>query len=402
MWPECVVRLERSRNQVRPRRLYASIDNLPVVAVWPAIKTAVAYRRHVVGYEVASQFVALVDGSPEHAAFGLPCQPDRIAQARGEQAPPSRLEIDLPNRSAAFFFFDAILADVAVGADGGVQLHSVGTGNDVLCPVMIEGAGRQVGYHRARCSDSRLPRHVRKANDSIGIRDVQRLSHQGHAKRRFEPVDEDAPVVGDTVAIRIAQQCDPVGTRRSCARLRHEHLHEPAPDAFAVIRLRGRVGFGNQYVAIGQHMNPPRMIQAFGKTRYRHTRCHYGLRPGRPAFGCRDVDGRNDGGRRVRQDRIGPHAGGNWKARDVTPGQTGGRDGGHHQVLPDLQGVLGSVRSQPGHESVDERAHPPDDWQTNHLSSVEPNTASDDRTLAGFRVGSNLQGQHPQGASWSR
>ncbi|KAI3483878.1 hypothetical protein L1887_53113 [Cichorium endivia] len=59
--------------------------------------------------------------------------------------------------------------------------------------------------------------------------------------------------------------------------------------------LGRRIGFGHQHIAIGQHIQPARVIQAFGE------RCHLGARGGgwlhaiRPANGWGDIHGGDQG-----------------------------------------------------------------------------------------------------------
>ena len=60
---------------------------------------------------------------------------------------------------------------------------------------------------------------------------------------------------------RVAQQRDPVGARDRGARLRHLLLHDPALDALGVLGLGRRVGLGDQHVAVGQHVQPARVLE---------------------------------------------------------------------------------------------------------------------------------------------
>ena len=82
----------------------------------------------------------------------LPGRAVRIAQARGEYAPLAAGAIDLQHGGAILLGLDAVLADIAVGADGRIELGAVGAGGEVLGPVVIDGAGRQVGELHARCA----------------------------------------------------------------------------------------------------------------------------------------------------------------------------------------------------------------------------------------------------------
>jgi hypothetical protein len=62
-------------------------------------------------------------------------------------------EHDLPDLCPVGFLVDAVLGGIAVRADGHVQRRSVGTRDDVLGPVVVDGAGRQI-------EDSRPDRNV--------------------------------------------------------------------------------------------------------------------------------------------------------------------------------------------------------------------------------------------------
>src|SRR5687768_14806346 len=86
---------------------------LAVVAVRPAVETAVFDRRHVVGNEIASQLVALVDRGPERAGARLPGEADRIAQAGPEHARAAGARIDLQDRGAVDLGLQPFLSNVA-------------------------------------------------------------------------------------------------------------------------------------------------------------------------------------------------------------------------------------------------------------------------------------------------
>ena len=42
----------------------------------------------------------------------------------------------------------------------------------------------------------------------------------------------------------------------------HEQLHHPALDAARVIRPGRAIGFGNEYIAVGKHVEPAGVIEA--------------------------------------------------------------------------------------------------------------------------------------------
>jgi hypothetical protein len=71
---------------------------LPVIAVRPAIKAALADRGQIVGDEIVAELVALVDYGPEDVAAGVEGEAVGIAQAAGEDAGRARLGVDLQDR----------------------------------------------------------------------------------------------------------------------------------------------------------------------------------------------------------------------------------------------------------------------------------------------------------------
>ena len=89
-------------------------------------------------------------------------------------------------------------------------------------------------------------------------------------------------------------------------------------------RLGGRIGFGDEHVAIGQHVNPARMVQP--------ARQRSDLEPDRgrghgalgPALGRGDVDGGNQAPGRRRQRGIGAFVSLRRQAGDVAAGRQRG------------------------------------------------------------------------------
>ncbi len=302
MGAERVVGCHRDGDQVGPRRLRPLVDVLAVVAVGPAVERAVAHRGQVIGDEVAADLVALVDDREQGVGLGLPGQSVRVAQAGGEEPLGAGLRVDLPDRGPAFLVRHALLADVAVRADRRVEPAAVAAGDDVLGPVVIDRAARQVDDLASRLADSRLARLVREAHDRVGVGDVEVVADERHAERRHQPFEEGGTALRDAVAVAVAQQGDPVRARHAGAGARHHLLHDPALDAAAVF-LGRRVGLGDEHVAVRQHVKPARMRQAGRVRRDRQAARGSGPRARRPADGGCDVDGRKDGLHRRRQSR---------------------------------------------------------------------------------------------------
>ena len=117
-----------------------------------------------------------------------------------------------------------VLADVAVGADGDVELPAVGARDDVLRPVVVDAcrpAGRRCVPGAAAMRS--LARAIGKAQQGVGVGDVEVVADQRHAEGRMEPRQEHAARLGHAVAVGVAQQRDAI--RRSARRRR------PAPGA---------------------------------------------------------------------------------------------------------------------------------------------------------------------------
>ncbi|CAN6484249.1 unnamed protein product [Victoria cruziana] len=252
-------------DQIRPRRPDPLVHMRAEIAVGPAVEAAVAHRAHVVGHQVVAQFVALVDRHPQRAAVRLPGHADRIAQAAGVDALRAALRVDLQDGRAPLLGLQAVLGDIAVGADADVQLAAIGTGDQALGPVMVARAGRQLGHLGRRAFEPRQLGVVGPAQQRIGVGDVEVLADQGHAQWRVEAFGEDEALVGNAVAIGVAQQRDAVGAGTAGAGPLHEQAGDPGLEARdqaqPLARARRRLALGHQYIAIGQHMDPARMVE---------------------------------------------------------------------------------------------------------------------------------------------
>src|SRR5450432_354361 len=139
-----VVGRNRLGHQVRSGGLHPLVDVLPVIAVRPAVEAAVAHRGQIVRHEIAAELVAFVGHGPERAAAGLPAEAVRVPQARGEDAVAAGLGVHLPDRRATLLDLHPVLGGVAVGANGHVEFGPVRAGDDVLRPVVVDSAGRQI------------------------------------------------------------------------------------------------------------------------------------------------------------------------------------------------------------------------------------------------------------------
>ncbi|MNU93079.1 hypothetical protein D3C71_830110 [compost metagenome] len=290
----------------------ARIDHAAPVAPGPAVEGALFHRGEVVGHEVAADLVALVHHGPQHVRLGLPAQAVGVAQAAGEQALLAALRIDLPDRGAALFGRHAVLADVAVGADRDVQLAAVGAGDDVLGPVVVE-AGGQRRHHGGRGADRGLALGVGHLHERVGVGDEELVADQRHAVGRCQVRQEHLLHLGQAVAVGVAQQGDAVGAGHAGARAAHDLAHDPVAHrgdraagaaAFGFGRL---VALGHQHVAVGQGVDPARVVQPARQRRHAQAFGGGGRGGVGPADGGRHVDGGDQ--RLVRIGQLRPGAG---------------------------------------------------------------------------------------------
>ena len=167
---------------------------------------------------------------------------------------------------------------------------------------MVIAAGRQVDDLLGRRGDLCRAVLIGKGNDGVGIGHIKFAIDQRHAKGRSQPGQEGRLRFGDAIAIVIAQQRDTVGAWTSAPAC-FEQAHEQAAEAETLIRLRRCVAFGHQHIAVGQHMQPARMIQPGGKFVHRHSVGGLGHSALRPWRRLGDVYGRQQ--RRVRLCSVG-------------------------------------------------------------------------------------------------
>ncbi len=320
MRPQRVIGRDRLRDEIGPLRFHPLVDMRAVIAVRPAIEGAIPDRGHVVGNEVAAELVALVDRGPQRAAYRLDRQADGIAQAGGEDPMPAGGAVDLPDGGAPFLRGDAVLGGVAVGADGHVEVPPIRGGDDVLGPMVVDGAAGEIDHLHAGYGDLGLPAAVGKAQQRVGVGDVKVVADEGHAEGRIEALEEYRAGLGHAVAIGVAQQGDAVGAGHAGTGTPHHQLRDPALDARGVFGPGRRVGLGYQHVAIGQHEEPARMVECVGKGGDAQARRSGRGGAGGPALGRRDVDGGEQRLVRRRQLRVGTDPGRNRQRRLVAAG----------------------------------------------------------------------------------
>ncbi len=159
--------------------------------------------------------------------------------------------INLEDGGAAFLDLHAVLGDVAVGADGRIELLAVGAGDDVLGPVMVELAGRQVRDLDARRRDLGRALRVREAYDCIGVGDVEIAADQRHAERRIQVLQECRLGFCDPISVGVAQQHDLVRALAPCTGTRHDEARHPTREAAPVAAAGRRIGFATRMSPLG-------------------------------------------------------------------------------------------------------------------------------------------------------
>ena len=199
--------------------------------------------------------------------------------------------VDFPDRGAALFCLQAVFADVAVGAYADIQLAAILAGHHVFGPVMVQRAAGQIDDRGAGRFDRSFTRLIGEAQQLVRVGHIQVVADQGHAKRRIEVFQEHRAGLGDTVVVGVTQQRDAVRTRHAGTGPAHDLLHDPAANAPGVIGLGWRVGFRDQHIAVGQHIQPAGMVQALGERRHLGTGGGRWLHAVRPADGGGDVHG---------------------------------------------------------------------------------------------------------------
>ena len=168
--------------------------------------------------------------------------------------------IDLPDRRAPRLGLHAVLGDVAVRADGDVELRAVRARDHVLGPVMIDRTGRQLDHGLARRLDSSRPPGTESAPRH---RCWRRRNRRRPAPCRTANAGPRGTPCGARRRRRrrLAQQRDAVGARHRGARpLINSSITQPLMP-LASSGLGRRIGFGDQHVAVGQHVEPARMIE---------------------------------------------------------------------------------------------------------------------------------------------
>lgn len=99
---------DRAGDEIWPGRLDPFIDVLAIIAVRPTIEAAVPNGSHIVGDQIASGLVTLVDCRPKRSGHRFPGESIGVAQTRRKNALGTGLPVDLPDRGAPFLGGNAI------------------------------------------------------------------------------------------------------------------------------------------------------------------------------------------------------------------------------------------------------------------------------------------------------
>ena len=103
------------------------------------------------------------------------------------------------------------------------------------------------------------PSGVGEGHHAVGVADVERVAHERHAEGLVQPLEEHLPGFGHAVAIHIAQQGDAVRADPHGGGAFHRAEHGVVEDRPAGAG-HGQ-SLGDQYVAIGQHVDPAGVLE---------------------------------------------------------------------------------------------------------------------------------------------
>ncbi len=143
----------------------------------------------------------------------------------------------------------------------------------------------------SRCGDAAGARRVGEGHHAVGVADVEGIAHKRHAEGLALALQKHLACFRHAVAIGVAQQRDAVGAHPHGVGAFHRADHGVVEDGPG--RAVRAHGLGDQHIAIGQHLDPARMIEA--------ARERIDLETGRrdrrlsraPALGRRHLQGRD-------------------------------------------------------------------------------------------------------------
>ena len=143
--------------------------------------------------------------------------------------------------------------------------------------------------------------------------------------------------VDHAVMVAVAQQGDAVGAGHAGTGAGHDLAGNPAFKAKTAVSGR-RIAFRHQHIAIGQHIQPARMVEVFGKGADLGAGRGRGFAARRPAHGRGDVHRRQQPRIGRRQLRVGPAALRHAEGGLLGTGATGHGQQGERQQMNGFHG----------------------------------------------------------------
>jgi hypothetical protein len=153
----------------------------------------------------------------------------------------------------------------------------------------------------ARRIDAGVAVGVGEGHQRVGVADIERAVEHRHAERVVQAVEEHVAGLGDAVAVGIAQQGNPVRAVAEGRGPAHGGRHRIVEDRTDAARHRKRLR--GQHVAIGQDVDPARMLEAGGEGVDLQARSGDGGPSGVPAARRRHLERRDGALRTRRRDR---------------------------------------------------------------------------------------------------
>jgi hypothetical protein len=128
---------------------------------------------------------------------------------------------------------------------------------------MIDRAARKVGQVGAGGGDAGLPFLIGIADDGVGVGDIKIIANQSDAKGRIEVIQEDGSLIGNAIAIGVAQQRDAVSALGCGA----GEPRYPGSDyvLWAVDRRFWTIALNHQHVSVWEDVERPWMREASGQ-----------------------------------------------------------------------------------------------------------------------------------------
>ncbi len=164
------------------------------------------------------------------------------------------------DRRAALLGLKAIVGDIGHRTDADIDRRPVRRRQQAARPM---AGGLERGELAAGAGELRRAGLIGEGDEPVGIADIERVADQSHAEGLVEAVEIDVARLGGAVAVAVAEQGDAVGAdaeRGGAAHRRHHRVIEDRMDRLLLLQSLGR-----QHVAVRQHVEPARMLEAGGE-----------------------------------------------------------------------------------------------------------------------------------------